>query len=154
MQKLHSFKPAFFVVVFQCPQSWSTFNRSWYKLFIEEKNWNDAESICNSNIAQLVSIGSADENDFIKRKFLTGNPDYWIGLTDTETEGAWKWTNGATLHGYTNWSGNQPNGYNQQNCGAIIGGTDFTGRWLDASCSANKGFICELIQWQKSPNFI
>jgi len=92
-----------------------------------------------------VNIGSADENNFIKREFLTGRRDYWIGLTDSESEGTWRWTKGATLTGYNNWSNNQPNDYKGQDCGAILSGNQNTGKWHDVSCSGKKRFICELI---------
>lgn len=93
-----------------------------------------------------MNIGSADENDFIKKEILEGNlEDYWIGLTDSETEGIWKWTNGAVLTGYNNWMRNQPNDHKGQDCGAMRG-TQHTGKWHDFQCSAKKRFICELKQ--------
>lgn len=97
------------------------------------------------NNAQLVNIGSADENDFIEKNILGGNLDYWIGLTDSETEGNWKWANGATLTGYNNWASYQPNDYKGQDCAAIKGATQNSGKWHDVSCYFNKGFIYELI---------
>jgi len=92
-----------------------------------------------------VNIGSADENNFIKREFLTGGSDYWIGLTDPETEGNWKWTSRATLTGYNNWCKNQPNDYKGQDCAAIKAANQNIGKWHDIRCSGNKRFICELI---------
>ena len=86
------------------------------------------------NNAQLVNIGSADENDFIEKNILGGNLDYWIGLTDSETEGNWKWANGATLTGYNNWASYQPNDYKGQDCAAIKGATQNSGKWHDVSC--------------------
>lgn len=97
-----------------------------------------------------MNIGSADENNFINREFLAGTVDYWIGLTDYETEGVWKWSNGASLTGYTNWMTGQPNDLNGQDCGAVrkgnFSGSIFNGEWHDNTCSKMRGFICELIQ--------
>ena len=114
---------------------------------MDKRNWTDAKTICNANNAQLVNIGSADENNFIQREFLKGRVDYWIGLTDSEAEGIWKWTNGATLTGYTNWGTGQPNDYyTGQDCGGIKNGFHgYTGEWHDNRCSSEEGFICELI---------
>ena len=94
-----------------------------------------------------MTIESADKQNFIYEEFLagTGSKDYWIGLTDSETEGNWKWANGATLTGYNNWASNQPNDYRGQDCAAITGETQNSGKWHDVSCYFNKGFICELI---------
>ena len=88
-----------------------------------------------------MNIGSVDENNFIQREFLKEEKNYWIGLTDSETEDIWKWTSGATLSGYINWEINQPNNYNEQDCGAI----KMNGKWHDILCSAHTAFICELI---------
>ena len=97
-----------------------------------------------------MKIETADENDFINEKFLADSTDYWIGLTDADTENDWKWSDGTELTGYTNWMSNQPNDYNNQDCGGIRKGhffsKDYDGEWHDDTCSAakEKGFICEM----------
>ena len=96
-----------------------------------------------------MKIESSDENDFIKSKFLAAsNLDCWIGLTDSQTEGDWKWTDGSQLAGYTNWMTGQPNNYKEQDCVRIAMGNHYTdyydGHWHDIDCSEVKGFICEM----------
>ena len=94
-----------------------------------------------------MNIGSVDEDNFIQREFLIGKVDFWIGLTDSETEGIWKWTSGATLSGYTNWRPGQPNDHGGgQDCGGIMNGhNQYNGEWHDNNCSLGRGFICEMI---------
>ena len=96
----------------------------------------------------LAKIESADESQFLKTHILASTIDlYWIGLSDSLNEGEWKWTDGTELSGYTNWESNQPNNYNNQDCGAIIEGWRwwhyYDATWFDDSCSEAKGFICE-----------
>ena len=131
----------------QCLPSWIPFEGSCYKLFTDLKNQESSKQVCNDNGAHLVTIESADKQNFIYEEFLAGagSKDYWIGLTDSETEGNWKWANGATLTGYNNWASYQPNDYKGQDCAAIKGATQNSGKWHDVSCYFNKGFICELI---------
>ena len=93
-----------------------------------------------------MNIGSEDENNFILKEFLKERIDYWIGLTDLETEGVWKWTSGAPLSGYMYWVPKQPNNYKEQDCAAISNKSqENAGKWHDYYCSETKGFICELI---------
>ncbi|XP_078374843.1 asialoglycoprotein receptor 2-like [Oculina patagonica] len=134
-------------VLFQCPPTWSAYEGSCYKLFTDEKDWNSAKAFCNTEGAQLVKIENANENDFIKREFLIGKADYWIGLTDAETENDWEWTEGCKLTGYTNWRAGQPSNKNEQDCVAIrkgnFNGFNSDGEWYDNKCLRAKRFICE-----------
>jgi len=95
----------------------------------------------------LVKIDSAEENDFIKSKYLNGTVDYWIGLSDSVNEGTWKWIDGTGLTRFINWKSDQPNNMNDQDCGAIRMGEHynsyFDAEWHDSDCSSSKGFICE-----------
>ena len=94
-----------------------------------------------------MKIDSADENDFINKEFLSGGEDYWIGLTDAETENRWKWIDGSKLTGYTNWISGEPNNYNNEDCAEIkkghFIGKYFDGGWNDDKCSKAERYICE-----------
>ena len=94
-----------------------------------------------------MKIESAEENDFIKREYLTGVVDYWIGLTDSVNEGEWKWSDGTRLTGCINWFPTQPNNINDQDCGGIRyedrKGSFYDAQWHDNGCSNVKGCICE-----------
>ena len=93
----------------------------------------------------LVKITSANENEFIKTEYLTGQADYWIGLSDSGHEGAWKWTDGTLLtsDGFKDWGGSQPNGGTSQNCARMRLDSNQDAEWHDKQCSHTKGFICE-----------
>ena len=116
-------------------------------VYLGEKNWNTAKTSCEANGAQLVKIESAEENDFINKQLLADGADYWIGLTDVETENHWKWTDGSNLSGYTNWFPKEPNNYNGQDCVAITKGNfdnkHYDGEWHDGECKKARGYICE-----------
>ena len=95
-----------------------------------------------------MKIESLEENDFIKANYLTGRGNYWIGLSDSETEGDWKWADGTKLSEYKNWGQQQPNdNRGNQDCVVIRLGSshnrNYDGEWNDVNCSKNKGFICE-----------
>lgn len=115
---------------------WGSFGGSCYKLITTTETWSNAEAYCvNQHSGVLVKIESIEENDFIKTQFLTGQSDYWIGLSDSVIEGQWKWRDNSELTGFTNWRSGKPNGSNGENCGGIRMGThdsvSYDGEWLN-----------------------
>lgn len=73
--------------------------------------------------------------------------DYWIGLTDGETAGEWKWSDGSLLMGFEGWIEDQPSDTDHsQNCAGIRkrkeGSNNEIG-WHDKDCETFKGYICE-----------
>ena len=74
--------------------------------------------------------------------------DYWIGLSDADHEGVWKWVDGTRLTGYENWRSGQPNNFGGgQDCAGIRMGIHFDkvydAEWHDHPCEKKKRFICE-----------
>ncbi|KAG8005153.1 Lactose-binding lectin l-2 [Nibea albiflora] len=126
-----------------CPMFWYSFNGRCYKYVATHLTWADAELHCVSQKANLVSIHSEEEYNFIKD--LTENFDHtqgptWIGLSDTQKEGGWMWSDGSAVD-FVSWNRNEPNGQEFENCVHMNSGTER--RWNDMSCSKYFPSVCE-----------
>ncbi|KAI1887285.1 hypothetical protein AGOR_G00188670 [Albula goreensis] len=70
--------------------------------------------------------------------FLKDHNSVWIGLTDRENEGTWKWVDGTTLTtGY--WRSGEPNNAGSgEDCAAM-----HPEGWNDLPCSDTTCWVCE-----------
>ena len=80
-----------------------------YVFIPERKTWKDAEKNARSMGGYLVVITSQNEQKLIKALISTNGKIYptWIGLTDENQEGVFKWVTGEQLE-YVNWGTNNP----------------------------------------------
>ena len=105
-----------------------------YKFIPTRKSWNKAKLEAEKMGGYLVCIDSDKEQSFISELVSINGKvrPTWIGLTDEEVEGEWKWVNGAKA-GYVNWQPNQPDNGDfwgaKQNC-AWLGWCNST-QWDD-----------------------
>uniref|UniRef100_A0A671L5N1 Zmp:0000000924 n=1 Tax=Sinocyclocheilus anshuiensis TaxID=1608454 RepID=A0A671L5N1_9TELE len=79
-------------------------------------------------------------NNTVKREF-------WIGLTDIDVEGSWKWVDGSNMtSGF--WASREPNGGRVENCAVtyLTKWPDLLG-WLDVKCNNAYQWICEKSIW-------
>uniref|UniRef100_A0A673YA22 C-type lectin domain-containing protein n=1 Tax=Salmo trutta TaxID=8032 RepID=A0A673YA22_SALTR len=126
-----------------CQEGWRYFDSSLYFLSTEKKNWEESRQDCLERGADLVMINSREEQTFLFNLHLKA----WIGLTDSVTEGTWKWVDGTTLTtGY--WRAGQPDHgglfYGQEDCVEIYYGQDDPVKtWNDDKCGTNHNWICE-----------
>ncbi|XP_026232664.1 CD209 antigen-like protein D [Anabas testudineus] len=126
-----------------CPAGWTMFNCVCYLLSSETRSWQTGREDCRQRGADLVVIDSAEVQTFLSG--FTKNPT-WIGLTDLENEGTWKWIDDTPLT-LTYWGGYQPdNGggdpnYGEEDCALFKGYTN--GFWNDWPCSYQLRWICE-----------
>lgn len=121
-----------------------------YQLFENHGTWQDAEEICTMAGGYLATIQNATENmavyNYIREQ---GCVSAYIGFSDAQSEGKWKWSNGEAVK-YTNWHEGEPNGSTNENYAMYYYKYE-DGSWNDGAF--NEGytvndvsiFICE---WQ------
>nr|XP_055064545.1 C-type lectin domain family 4 member M-like [Misgurnus anguillicaudatus] len=115
---------------------WIYYQSSLYFISSEKKNWTESRRYCRERGADLIIINNKEEQDFIKSSY--GNDKLWIGLTDIEVEGRWKWVDGSTLTSRF-WASREPNGNaGDEDCVLI----ESTG-WADYPCTGYFKWICE-----------
>lgn len=121
-----------------------------YQLFKTDKSWDSANRICTNAGGHLATIQSDEENMIVYNYMLSQNCESaYIGLSDEETEGKWKWCNGEEVS-YTNWHKDEPNGGTKENYAMYY--YKFTdGSWNDGGFKNGSTvndvgfFICEWV---------
>uniref|UniRef100_S4RGZ1 C-type lectin domain-containing protein n=1 Tax=Petromyzon marinus TaxID=7757 RepID=S4RGZ1_PETMA len=135
-----------------CPEGWVPFAGRCYWVvtsLVRRTTWNEALFTCQRVGAQLLSINSVDEQDFINSLIpdLQNNRvvDFWIGASDKERDGEMKWSDGTAVSGFTNWAANHPrNTPGRWDCGQIYTGGSESGKWETTDCIKVQSFVCEV----------
>ena len=120
-------------------------NGHYYELYSNIVDWQTAKRICEQKGGHLVTISSAEENDYIYTNIAQYNTNrFWIGLSDIKLVNQWEWVTGEKYY-YSNWYENEPSNAAGIECYVEILADN--GTWNDAigyNCSHMKnGFICE-----------
>uniref|UniRef100_A0A3Q1GXN8 C-type lectin domain-containing protein n=1 Tax=Anabas testudineus TaxID=64144 RepID=A0A3Q1GXN8_ANATE len=128
-----------------CPAGWTKFSCSCYFLSTESGSWTEGRQDCRTRGADLVVIDSDEEQTFLS---TFTNMSTWIGLSDKDKEGTWKWVDGTLLTVmFWFWASNQPDNGNgvtewgEEHCVHILGWG--SSDWNDYSCEAYLLWICE-----------
>ncbi|XP_055766464.1 fibronectin-like isoform X4 [Salvelinus fontinalis] len=124
-----------------CPEGWRRFGSSCYYLSTEGKSWEKSRQDCLERGADLVIINSEEEQTFING--FESVKWVWIGLTDSVTEGTWKWVDGTPLTTPRFWWSGEPDGGVGENCVEIYYMSSGQGVWRDYDCSFSQQWICE-----------
>uniref|UniRef100_A0A3B4Z6R7 C-type lectin domain-containing protein n=1 Tax=Seriola lalandi dorsalis TaxID=1841481 RepID=A0A3B4Z6R7_SERLL len=118
------------------------------------KTWQESRKDCIQKGADLTIINNREEQVtdmfltcYLSVSFLFKNKNFirqfkkylWIGLTDIETEGKWKWVDGTPLT-RSFWDSKEPNGKTLENCGQIKN-PNLQNNWNDERCSNTHNWI-------------
>ena len=118
---------------------WSQYGEHCYEVSHTSSNWINARETCLKSGADLASISSLAENDFIKS---LSKESLWIGLNSLENELVYNWSDG-TPSTFSFWFPREPN-YLSQKCVKFYIGD---GKWLDEYCSGRNFYVCKMKGW-------
>uniref|UniRef100_F6TDB0 C-type lectin domain-containing protein n=1 Tax=Ciona intestinalis TaxID=7719 RepID=F6TDB0_CIOIN len=130
------------ILIYRCDKDWKAWKDHCY--YFSPKNvamdWHDAQADCQSRGANLVSILSLAENDFIESMItqLDRGGDVWIGMNDLRTQNYYEWVDDSVVT-MTKWNFREPNGKGER-CVNIY---RLLGYWNDNSCDATLPYICK-----------
>ncbi|XP_062291189.1 macrophage mannose receptor 1 [Scomber scombrus] len=139
-----------------CVEGWTALPhfRKCYKLFhnvkwSEKKSWGAAHEDCVSRGANLVSIHTQEEEEFLA--LYSKATSKWIGLKENPTEGGYSWSDGTALS-HTNWGFGEPNSHEgREECIEMVSSNNGTFSWWnDLNCDAHQDWIC-MISKGKNP---
>uniref|UniRef100_A0A672QAC6 C-type lectin domain-containing protein n=1 Tax=Sinocyclocheilus grahami TaxID=75366 RepID=A0A672QAC6_SINGR len=74
---------------------WTYYKFSLYFISSEWKSWTESRRYCTERGADLIIINNREEQEFINK--ISGGAGVWIGLTDSDVEGRWKWVDGTNM---------------------------------------------------------
>ncbi|XP_045079578.1 C-type lectin domain family 4 member E-like isoform X1 [Coregonus clupeaformis] len=127
-----------------CPDGWRRIRCSCYYLSNNSKTWSESRQDCRERGADLVIINSREEQKFLNK--LGEKMYFWIGLTDSEKEGSWKWVDGTTPTTTQFWREGEPNNaQGDENCAVFNSFSDNLGNiqsWNDQPCSLLIHWVC------------
>ncbi|KAK7097065.1 lymphocyte antigen 75-like [Littorina saxatilis] len=136
-----------------CNVGWIDKGKNCYMVLEELRSWFDGHEMCRQQGAELVSIGSEVENDFVFSLLnsLTTQGKYgsaWVGLNDVHESYFYQWNDGSEVT-YTNWDLNMPvtDPTQEQHCVAL---NNNTGGWRTVFCEDRMMYICKMPK-QPSP---
>ena len=128
-----------------------TYNQHIYYLSYPHSyvNINQSEQICQLLGGYLVEIGDQAEYDVIVDLIKTGDQEVglyyytYIGMTDREVEGRWRYVCSGDDVTFTKWSSGRPSDGKSLNCAVIRSSDNLMYDW---SCKNNGGirYLCEV----------
>ncbi len=109
----------------------------------------DAEVLCEQQGMKLVEIDDASENSFVTQTAQTLGSYVWLGGSDLESLGTFRWQsglvffqNGAAVNDvYSSFDAGEPSALTGLDCVQLH--DDGAGPWSSAKCGDSKQFVCE-----------
>ncbi|KAG7482086.1 hypothetical protein JOB18_012771 [Solea senegalensis] len=108
--------------------------------------WSQAQSTCQAQGGNLLSISSLAEHRYIRDRLASVGVMVWIGLNHLKNGRGWQWSDGAPLS-LVNFTTALPASPLQDNRQCGVYNSAFDGHWQSLSCESALPYICK-----KTPN--
>ncbi|KFU84338.1 Macrophage mannose receptor 1, partial [Chaetura pelagica] len=123
-----------------CPKGWV--KHGFYCYFVVQlpKTFSDAKKVCEENQGYLATVTDRYEQALFTSVIgFSPAKHFWIGLSDTEEEGVFKWASGDAVT-FTHWNVGMPG--KESGCVAMTTGTS-AGLWDILNCEEKNMFLCK-----------
>ncbi|XP_072776233.1 asialoglycoprotein receptor 1 [Taeniopygia guttata] len=122
----------------RCGPGWRSHAGSCYSFSGLALSWGRARAACEDLGAQLAVVSDEAEQLFLVQN-SNRSSSYWLGVTDAEQEGKWRWVNGEEpqIGFWDVWL--QEEQQELKDCGAL----GPKGRWVSAACAEPLRWVCE-----------
>ncbi|XP_040190613.1 C-type lectin domain family 2 member D2-like [Rana temporaria] len=80
----------------ECKDDWFLYRGKCYYTSDRPDTWTDSQNFCKSHNSSLAIIDNEREMNFLN---LLNSNNYWIGLSRTQDDSGWVWTNGTFYSG-------------------------------------------------------
>ncbi len=107
-------------------------------------SWEDSRANCLGYGADLVSVLTSWESDFIYQQIGARgakNYGFWIGLFRNKTTGDWIWSDGNNFTNPWLWGDGQPNNHNDNESCAVMNTHGYG--WHDYNCAILFFSVCK-----------
>uniref|UniRef100_UPI00398EDA39 lymphocyte antigen 75 isoform X1 n=1 Tax=Pristiophorus japonicus TaxID=55135 RepID=UPI00398EDA39 len=126
----------------ECEAGWFAYNGFCFYMHKEELNWDDANSSCQSNESQLLSMHSLADVELVVSNLHEDNRyEVWTGLRSNQFPALFKWSDGSSVT-FTYWDQAEPNvPFNTtKHCVSYSGKL---GRWKLENCDSKLLYVCK-----------
>ncbi|XP_076847329.1 CD209 antigen-like protein C isoform X1 [Brachyhypopomus gauderio] len=133
-----------------CPEGWTHLEGKCYYYSDDKLNWESSRESCTSMGSHLAILHTHKQHDSLAdlaRSISGMDYHYWIGLSDTEVEGVWKWVDNTRVN-QTYWNewdkepnNHQAGGVHGEDCAVL---ESHSKSWFDVPCEFHYKRICEM----------
>ena len=108
-----------------------------YKFVEESLSWGAAFNVCSEADSHLARVNNNGVNKRVQQ-FVSGDMEIWLGISDSQDEGTWVYSNNAKVGNWNNWGEGNPDGGEEENCATM----KEDGKWNDKNCTIMLPFVC------------
>ncbi|KAM9310652.1 CD209 antigen-like protein C [Pholidichthys leucotaenia] len=134
----------------ECPGGWLHVGNHCYYFSSDKLDWLNSRDSCEEMGSHLTILHTIEQHDALEKEARKiGGFDYhfWIGLSDTEKEGDWRWVDNTTLQNeYWNQFSSEPDNHHSggehgEDCATL---DSHSKTWFDVPCDHIYKRICQM----------